>query len=185
MDIFYLFKLIYENIDSVIISLITGMITSIFVTKIYFIKQAEDDKVKEVRRHTEILPIINGFLMASEHYGEKEKVLTDLMSVEPIRTIVASEFIEINKISTTEYDKDLRDIHEKNSDLIANMHGFAEKPLNLAKIKRWRKDLDEIYKLCEIRYSYNVRNKLTYKGALKDKTIQIILLLTIACIVIA
>ena len=62
MNFLYLFKLITNNIDSINISLITGIVSSIFISRIFMISSDLKEGFYNIQKHTQALNAISAYL---------------------------------------------------------------------------------------------------------------------------
>lgn len=188
MDFFYIFKLFYNNIDSVIISLFTGIITSLFVTRIFFIKESEDEKISRLKQHSEFLYIISGYLSAVlNRYKEQGDIEISTKDLIPIKNKITLECDAFSRMSFKDLDRELYDVAVKNNDLveeISNKINYS-KGVPLKKIKDWYETIFEISELYDCRFSKKIYNRVIYKNIFKDKFVVIILIVTMACVLIA
>lgn len=186
MDYLYLFKLFYNNIDSVIISLITGVITSLFITRIFFIKEFEDDKVKRLREHSELLHLLNGYFISILENSNHETYL-DSDILRPLKEDILYECRSFSRMDFSDLDKSLYTIAVKNNDLVEDISSYIsnKKNIPLDIIKFWSKEIITINQLYNIRYNRKAHNKIIYKNIFIDKFVLIIILLIVVCILIA
>lgn len=189
MDYLYLFKLFYNNIDSIIISLITGVITSLFITRIYFIKELEDDKVRRLKEHSEALYVIEGYfimIMALSKDRDNETYLkSDILS--PIKENISQECMSFSKMDFEDLDKSLHTIAERNNDLVEEMslYTLKDEKIPLDKIKYWLEEIKTINKLYKIRYNKKTHNNIIYNNIFLDKFVLFVILLIVSCMIIA
>lgn len=192
MDYLYLLRLLYNNIDSVIISMITGIITSIFVTRIFFIKEDEDNKVNKLKEHSEVLYIVQGFfiaLISSEENSNKSGRNYGFIKSEyfnSIKSYIISECESFAKMDFDNLDRLLKNAAIKNNDLVEDISNFILKkdaiPLKI--VKYWEKEIEEIIILYNNRYKMKVHHNIVYKNIAKDKIVIGITIVIIACIII-
>lgn len=186
MDYLYLFKLIYNNMDSVVISLITGIITSLFVTRIFLVKQLEDEKMQRLSARRESLFSLHGLLLACLHFNKNDKI--DSAFFKPMRDIVSREKAAFISMSFEGLDKRLLSISIEHNDLIEEINrkiNIENSDIPNTDAKRWCENVSTLIDQYNERYNMKTRQLLIYKNLILDKFTIVIAVIIIACILIA
>lgn len=186
MDYLYLFKIIYNNIDSVVISLITGIITSLFVTRIFLIKQLEDEKIQRLSKRRESLAFLYGLLLACLNVNKKDKISPGFFK--PIKGIISRERSAFISMSFEGLDKRLHSISEEHNDLIEEMDNkinICNSDIARTDAVKWCEKVNTLINQYNERYNMKTHQMLIYKNLILDKFTIIITVLIIACILIA
>jgi len=121
MDFLYLPKLIINNIDSVIISLITGVVTSVLVSRIFLIKQSEDEKMRRLKPRIEVLAPIDGGMQvivccAKEETKEKFNKFIYIWAKQ-VSDILKEESQQFLYMNFEDLDKKLHSVSVQHNDL--------------------------------------------------------------------
>lgn len=186
MDYLYLFKLIYNNIDSVVISLITGIITSLFVTRIFLVKQLEDEKIKRLSDRREALHFLHGLLAACLNFNKKDKISPEFFI--PMKDIISRESSAFISMSFEGLDKRLHTISVKHNDLIEEMDraiNIGNRDIPRTDAVMWLEKVRTLINQYNERYNMKTHQMLIYKNLILDKFTIVIAVLIIACILIA
>jgi uncharacterized protein Usg len=155
MDFLYLPKLIFDNIDNVIISSITGAITSVLVSRMFFIKQYEDEKIRRFKPRLEVLYPMEGVMHVSIHYAEKltKEAFSESLVwwAKQISNQLEEESRQFLYINFEDLDKDLHSVSVQHNDLIEEMRSCVLKPSKLSK--------EKLQEWCKVEQMLNVKRR--------------------------
>lgn len=190
MNFLYLPKLIINNIDSVIISLITGVVTSVFVSRIFLIKQNEDEKMRRLKPRIEVLAPIDGgirviVILAEELTKEKFNEIIYHWSKQ-ISDTLKEESQQFFYMNFEDLDKQLHSVSVQHNDLIEEMLSCTSEPdkISIEKLKKWCSEIDSIMNKYN-NYSMKTSKIVLYKNILLDKFVISIGILILVLLLIA
>lgn len=194
MNFLYLFKVIIDNIDSVVISLITGIVTSIFVSRIFLIKESEEEKINRLKPRREVLyPIAASIDILKRIFedeinknGNDEKARAYAKSLlKYISPMLEEECKQFLYMEFTDLDEELHSVAVKHNDIVEEMKGITMHPdlINNELIERWKNDLHEIldgYK----KYFSKTSKTILYKKIWLDRYIIVVIVLMLVLLLI-
>lgn len=134
MDFEYLFKLFITNIDNVNIGLITGVVSSIFISRIFMINSDMKEQFYRVQEHIQTLNSISAYLTGYiSGYREIKKIDDDIIDLpERILDIIEQERNSFTKFYFEDLEEDLHYLTADNDDLIEVMYStFSKKNYQL------------------------------------------------------
>lgn len=193
MDFLYLPKLIINDIDSVIISLITGVVTSVLVSRIFLIKQSEDEKMRRLKPRIEVLAPIDGGMQVIVHFSKEltKEEFNDFLYywVKQVSDTLKEESQQFMYMTFEDLDKKLHSVAVQHNDLIEQMCSCTSTPkeiskLSIKKLKGWSDEI-KIIRDKYNNYSAKTSKNVLYKNILLDKFVIIIGILILVLLLIA
>jgi len=188
MDWLYIPHLILERIDDIVIALMTGIITSLFISRIFLINQDYQERFYRVTSRLEALYSIGGGISFPNSFMKEETGLSDDKIIEISKNMLLEKLkYESQKFSEMYFEDLDSELHE----IAANHHTLIDEILNIyennkmtmVKLQKYNDSIEEL-----IRQYYANRkkkNKIVFKSLISDKYILVIIVILIAALLIA
>jgi hypothetical protein len=169
MDLTYIFKLIIDNIDGINIGILTGIISSIFISRIIMIDTDLKEQYNRVQLRIGPLYGIMGGLMGLVAFS-KEKGEVKRGFAERIFEMAKKESYEFFQLDFENLEKEFHDIAVRHNDLIESLISILDK--NEIKYNELEGIHKETEKIIDDYKSYtSKRKKVRFYSIVKDKWI--------------